>query len=69
MVAAHTKSLTIRINFMGTSPNGTPLLLGAPNQPAVLSGSVLVGIVECILQPDVVVCFRGSKDTSILLTF
>lgn len=69
MVATHEKSLTIRINSMGTGPNGTPVLFGAPNQTAVLSGSVLVGIVECIFQPDIVVCARGSQATDILLTF
>ncbi|KAG0331318.1 hypothetical protein BG005_005837, partial [Podila minutissima] len=41
MAPAKEKTLTIQINSMGTGPNGVPLLFGAPNQPAVISGNVL----------------------------
>ncbi|KAG0032375.1 hypothetical protein BGZ82_006570 [Podila clonocystis] len=41
MAPSKEKTLTIQINSMGTGPNGVPLLFGAANQPAVISGNVL----------------------------
>lgn len=46
MAPAKEKTLTIQINSMGTGPNGVPLLCGAPNAPAVISGNVLVSITD-----------------------
>lgn len=46
MAPAKEKTLTIQINSMGTGPNGVPLLFGAPNAPAVISGNVLVSIID-----------------------
>ncbi|KAF9401517.1 hypothetical protein BGZ94_005195, partial [Podila epigama] len=41
LMAPKEKSLTVHIKASGTGPDGVPLLFGAPDAPAVISGQVL----------------------------